>query len=992
MLAISKPVVDQYCESSCWCQSLALVFQPVPCILRNTRQCKIDDGVAFDAETGEIVGNVSQAKTLADGTLDFSATLQSRDTDHSHDIVDTTSALADRDIDLTTVRPVPKTCILLPFTIVECFTKAGVVYSNNGTVLGNLEDAYAFNDGTLDFSQAAIAHRNLELAIVEDTTLEPLEVAGAITSRNLAKRNNYALNCGSRQNTVDCQSHDFGYFCTNTGRLGAAGAWINPWCLQHCSCVNLSPYPKCILGLYKVPCYPPGPPGSIQHNPNGTSIGNLTDAGTVENGTLDLEPVIESRDLSKRNNYALVCVTKPETIECISFGWVCSTTGKLQSKNDGVFVWYRNNCRCVNLSPAPKPACIVSPFIIVGCSPPDSITHIVNHTTIGNLTEADVPDNVAVDDSPAIESRGLDLVKRNNYAMDCKTRSVTAECASFGWFCNSAGRLASQDGGFFIWCREQCRCVNLSPAPKCIVWPYSVGCSPPSGIIHDVNGTAVGNLTGAGVPDNVTVDDSPAIESRGLDLVKRNNYAINCNDRELTYQCQAIHLGYYCNSNGQVQNTGNFINTWCNANCQCVRLTPFPKCILGLYVPNCKIWAGIAYLDNGTALGNVTDAYVDDNGDLDFTPSPAIQRRDLALAKRNNFALVCGGRDPTSLCQQAYGYYCTETGRLSRTGSLSGFCNVHCRCVNLRGPNPKCIPYPYVVTGCYINAEEDTAHYLNGTLLGQVSDAHIYDNGTLDFTSLTIESRSPPLVERHDYALVCDDRDGTALCGAAPWRYTCDSSGKLSSGAVYSYCEKECRCQNLYPANYYECIVLPYVVVSCDIYSGVLHNTNTGAALGHVKNAEILPNGTYDLTKALAGRDEMKAKSTTAATLSWVTYTTLLSPSATPSSFTIQDIIFGCENSKGVFDNTITNWCKDNGYSCAMVEGPYPSPVYQMNTPLWPSSACDAGCMCAGHRQMLAARDEMKKTIPVVTKVSATPPATTTSNTLDFSTPTGVVI
>ncbi|OCT48954.1 hypothetical protein CLCR_04584 [Cladophialophora carrionii] len=409
-----------------------------------------------------------------------------------------------------------------------------------------------------------------------------------------------------------------------------------------------------------------------------------------------------------------------------------------------------------------------------------------------------------------------------------------------------------------------------------------------------------------------------------------NNYAINCNNNhKATNECGK--KGFSCNSNGVLATAHPVTDYFCLASCWCQSLFSPPKPIPCI-VKNgrkCLVDNGIATnADTGEVVGDVSQAKTLSDGTLDFTALVGKRNTDLV----HDYALVCGDRVLTGLCQAfEHRYSCSGNGRVIHAGLAERTCEAICQCINL-------VPRPRIPVPCYADTRQNVQHChviddsiydVNGTVVGNMTEATFLPNGTLKYTPTILEKRE---ALSHDYALVCAENRGTTnACAGDPWKYTCNSKGKVTrKGKSSKICKDSCHCVNLKPRP--KCIISPHVRVHCHMVEDTIYDEN-GTILGNSTDAVVHPNGTYDLTTMFA-----------------------------------QDANVG-DNSKTAIlpaSSTVTH-----------------SPVL----PATPISGSLGGF--SGFTEVVArdANKAAKVSIPVVTKVSAVP-TTTPSNTLDFSTPT----
>ncbi|KAI1626665.1 hypothetical protein EDD37DRAFT_620263 [Exophiala viscosa] len=184
---------------------------------------------------------------------------------------------------------------------------------------------------------------------------------------------------------------------------------------------------------------------------------------------------------------------------------------------------------------------------------------------------------------------------------------------------------------------------------------------------------------------STSTETASALAVRDSNIAEmHHNYALVCLDRARTTEC--LRVPYSCNANGVLIYERH--NSFCSAYCKCNRVSQYQApCYLGGHhnVIGCSIKDDIATLDNGTVIGNVSDAITLANGTLDFTQ--ALARRDDEVA--HDYALVCMDREFTTLCQKA-GYSCTSAGKVTyKTYDI--FCGDSCECIKVPTGAKSCI-------------------------------------------------------------------------------------------------------------------------------------------------------------------------------------------------------------------------------------------------------------------------------------------------------------
>ncbi|KAJ9615599.1 hypothetical protein H2200_001674 [Cladophialophora chaetospira] len=428
---------------------------------------------------------------------------------------------------------------------------------------------------------------------------------------------------------------------------------------------------------------------------------------------------------------------------------------------------------------APKP-CIKTNFLFI----PDCLTvgdTVYDNTggVVGKLADATVHANGTLDFSPSsVEKRSTELVKRHDYAVVCRDSAFTQYCRSspWGYSCDQNGKLLFT-GSREASCDQSCGCVNVAPVivpVPCIrkQFLFISDC-------HLVNDTVFAE-NGTVVVGTLDFNPSPLIETRSLDLVKRHDYAVNCdNDRILTTFCIGAPYKYSCDKRGQITCDGQGFRV-CLDFCTCQDLSPKPKCIVAPLIVDCNVVDGTIYDNNGTVLSQVSDAIVHANGDIELQSPAAIEKRDTDVTT-SNYVLSCESTSGTKLCSGSPSFYsCNSNGKVVMQGPSNEVCDIECHCFKGNGGgNPKTPLLPPI---------------------GKPTPAPL---STIPITTITIvplPSTTKPLVPRtletwvtiQDIAFGCESVDGDlkpALSYDNDLTESCKASGyscvpDMSSGAI----------------------------------------------------------------------------------------------------------------------------------------------------------------------------------------------------------------
>ncbi|OAP63732.1 hypothetical protein AYL99_02959 [Fonsecaea erecta] len=489
----------------------------------------------------------------------------------------------------------------------------------------------------------------------------------------------------------------------------------------------------------------------------------------------------------------------------------------------------------------------------------------------------------------------------HNWALVCDNREWTTMCQGSGYYCTSSGKLKNK--GRDLLCSMICTCENLVPAPKpCVINNKgSKACAVANNLVLDATtGEIIGNVSDASILPNGAMDFTTAIARRDTEL--SHDYALVCHDRVLTGLCQSSEHSYFCNGLRTVNHKGQ-AEIACETHCTCVNIAPKP-CLLGGVVPvACGFKDGMVFdTIDGTVIGNLTDAQVLGNGSLSFPQTNA-------LVKRHDYGLVCYDRENTAWCGSTYEYYCTARGALVSNSAGDYWCEHNCDCINLK-PQIACFPNAALLTSCLLKGKMVYAD--NGTLLGNVSDAYVYANGTLDFRKAV--TRDLTMVSSDSNQIICKTQQSSQV-------------SPFDGGLVYD--------KNL--------------TTFCATHGYFCASDPARARL----DLTLQP-GSKDITECDAGCE--------CPTETWKRQAIeqeLSQPSPTPIGVTIQDLLLGCSSNDGLtqdswsFNETLTEYCKSHGYDCAIE----PGPVYVLQHPKNAVDVCQVGCACPpSPRRLLSAR------------------------------------
>ncbi|KIW22960.1 uncharacterized protein PV07_11200 [Cladophialophora immunda] len=512
----------------------------------------------------------------------------------------------------------------------------------------------------------------------------------------------------------------------------------------------------------------------------------------------------------------------------------------------------------------------------------------------------------------ALERRDADM-PLHSFALVCDDREWTAMCARIGYTCSTTGKLKYKQED--ILCQDICKCINLNPAPKpCVVNKASSQCSVVDNmVLNATTGELLGDASEANILPNGTMDLTTAVAKRDTELSHDN--ALVCYDRTLTRLCQDSTHGYFCNANAVVKHTGKPEIT-CEQHCACVNIAPRP-CFYYGKVYSCGVKDDTVFdTVNGTVLGKLSSAQVLEDGSLDLTPTKA-------LAKRHDYALLCEDREHTAWCGSSYQYYCTAKGALKFKGTGEYWCEHSCVCINLK-PSIQCFPNAALLTTCLLKGK--MVYNENGTLLGDVNDAYVHPNGTLDFRKVV--TRDLDVTSADPHQMICKSQQSS-------------ETSPFTGGLLYD------KNLTMYCANHgYSCASDPTrASLTLTLQPGSKDIKKCDSACGCPSQTWKREGSEHDLVSH---------------------------PSPTPGEVTIQDILLGCSSFDGLtkgtwsFNESLTQYCKNQGYTCAPVSGP----VYELQHPQDIVKICQAGCSCPGAPRRRASAQSLR---PKKTRASAEP-------------------
>lgn len=179
------------------------------------------------------------------------------------------------------------------------------------------------------------------------------------------------------------------------------------------------------------------------------------------------------------------------------------------------------------------------------------------------------------------------------------------------------------------------------------------------------------------------------------------------------------------------------------------------------------------------------------------------------------------------------------------------------------------------------------------------------------------------LTPRHNYAIVCIERDWTRQCSGGQLKYSCDANGRMSYRRMDVYCEAICGCVDI--AATAKCFRNNRWITTC--FAALDDGDDFGDDLDTLESTDDLSETQNDPPPA-----------------SDASYTTYTSPTA-------GDIPMYCELN-GVMDAGLTNFCSEHSYYCSlhMVDGHAKSSLHTEGETI---DRCVSSCVCIGNAQRL---------------------------------------
>ncbi|KAL2432228.1 hypothetical protein ABEF95_004775 [Exophiala dermatitidis] len=660
-----------------------------------------------------------------------------------------------------------------------------------------------------------------------------------------------------------------------------------------------------------------------------------------------------NNDEIRPHDWALVCgkdTDRKLTMTCqkAPLSYYCSGKGSVvvKGRDDDVC---SSACRCVNLYPSMS-NCVLS-YILANCYlASDGTVYDSQKQVIGHLNQAFIAPNGSIiltgsstDSIPQLEAAAVSvdatepapaIIERetdealHDWALVCYNMERTAACAKapYKYTCNHKGKLSYHESQMF--CEIACECRDLNPPQRCILKLNLVTCTNKDGVVYDDVGRMIGTVADAKLLVNGTLDFSSTTSSQAINgdsemndtlsvavpaPVKRDSaaadhsYALVCGNESWTQLCQKSKYGYYCNGSGALRNKGKEVS-FCEVSCECIDLDPTPRCIINpAFAITCLVKGQAVYDEDGQLIGNVTEAFIHPNGTMDFNPL-SITSRD--MDRPDNWALLCHHQRHTGTCHGSYGYSCHGHNITLKT--QDSVCDNFCTCSN---PNDmhQCINTSGGHTRCHID-DDDKVYEVNGALmgplLGNLKNAIVQQDSTIDFSALSTQRLSPDsstsLAEQDDsgdvssvikreadadmdhWMLFCISKEHTKTCRSPPISYTCHMGlVEHKNNADDFVCDRICTCIDNYPTQ--QCIPTKSYVAECPVKDNMVFHPD-GTVLGKLTDAYVHANGTLDFSRPAMEQD--------------------LSP-----RFSLDQM--HCNGDDGQPSGSLTQYCGQHGYSCA---------------------------------------------------------------------------
>jgi hypothetical protein len=679
----------------------------------------VDNGIATDAETGKVIGYVSHAKTLTNGTLDFTARVEKRDTELSHDFAIvchdrvltglcqafdhryscdasgrvTHKGIAEKACEslCQCINILPRPILTIPCyaayqlpNIQKCSIIDDSIYDTNGTAVDNLIDATFLPNGTLQYTTAPVEKRSTALVEKRDSLAH-----------------DFAIVCyQSKITTKFCTSDPYKYTCSSSGKVTFKGRY-HEVCAEYCACVNLSPAPACIITPYVVVgCHIVE---DTIYDANGTVLGSSSDAVIYPNGTYEVTKLVarNRKVADKLETAPLLIPSTVPSLPALAATSTSSSLGRLSALPEMV-------ARDAN-----KAAKMSIPVVTKVSAVPT--------TTPSNTLDFSAPTQLPQEDA-ALSSRSEPELTPQSLAADSR---FDVQCATHGKYNQSLTNHCMS---------EKYTCLRIATYPLAMLHhtgtpdpDCAAKCKCPNTFPKDDAPTEAVNL----VPTAVNLDGSLACFTKGKANETLTSY---CSDNG--YTCLDLAGGTFLDT---MYHTGSSIKS-CDKNCQCPQplrrrsLSHKPSASMNAVLPEStaetsptdslqpvqfECWSKNKYNDTltqhcwdndygcqelvpntwlytlkhwGTEIPACTHGCRCPNltrriGRPSVHPKPFYPARGSAVQPSDQYKLSCGNLpDGPKLCSGAdLGYFCTANMTVARNTTVhnndSNWCDASCNCI-----------------------------------------------------------------------------------------------------------------------------------------------------------------------------------------------------------------------------------------------------------------------------------------------------------------------
>lgn len=465
----------------------------------------------------------------------------------------------------------------------------GTVMNSQLEAIGSLGDAVIHTNGTLTLPRSLPS---------SETDLVPTSVTMSRRDSDAADHD-YALVCADRDGTTRCEKRT--YFCSSAGKVSYKLS--DYFCDMVCECKSLKPAKGCvIINAGKGPKL-------VCASKRDTHVLTVDD-GTPSEGNQALSQ--RDADLDDMyHDYALVCIDKARTSNCLAVPYSCNANGKVIYQRYDAFC--SANCKCVSLK---QKFCEFTNYVAVACFVSKDAVEHENGTFIGYLKDAVTLSDGTLDFSHTRARRDLQLpaAPENDAAQSpgrtllfCQNGDHTRTCNRSPFtYCCHAGNLTAQSHDSI--CDDICKCIDLrvSPQPRyCTVGPDPANhgeCYVDGNSVYKIEGEMltdfIGNFTDAEVdhnanlwfpapgssggppPDMFSPEPSgpPAIIKRDEDDASeaQAKWVLICINKQHTSTCRKSPFTYSCDGSHVTFRGWDFV---CQQICNCVDQDPSQICV-----------------------------------------------------------------------------------------------------------------------------------------------------------------------------------------------------------------------------------------------------------------------------------------------------------------------------------------------------------------------------------------------------------------------------